>query len=81
MSVKASATSTTRKTNTEYKSVPRLTCGARIPNTHQPDSIQPMINWQDIDTVMLDMDGTLLDLHFDNYFWTQHLRWTARAIA
>ena len=32
-----------------------------------------MINWQDIDTVMLDMDGTLLDLHFDNYFWTQHL--------
>lgn len=32
-----------------------------------------MINWQDVDTVMLDMDGTLLDLHFDNYFWTQHL--------
>jgi putative hydrolase of the HAD superfamily len=25
--------------------------------------------WQDIDTVLLDMDGTLLDLHFDNYFW------------
>ena len=32
-----------------------------------------MINWQQIDTVLLDMDGTLLDLHFDNYFWTQHL--------
>lgn len=32
-----------------------------------------MIDWQAIDTVMLDMDGTLLDLHFDNYFWTQHL--------
>ncbi|AKH68278.1 haloacid dehalogenase superfamily protein, subfamily IA, variant 3 with third motif having DD or ED [Spongiibacter sp. IMCC21906] len=32
-----------------------------------------MINWQDIDTVLLDMDGTLLDLHFDNFFWTQHL--------
>lgn len=32
-----------------------------------------MINWQEIDTVLLDMDGTLLDLHFDNYFWTQHL--------
>ena len=28
--------------------------------------------WNDIDTVMFDMDGTLLDLHFDNYFW-QHL--------
>ena len=25
-------------------------------------------NWQQIDTVLLDMDGTLLDLHFDNYF-------------
>ena len=25
--------------------------------------------WSKIDTVLLDMDGTLLDLHFDNYFW------------
>jgi len=32
-----------------------------------------MIDWQQIDTVLLDMDGTLLDLHFDNYFWMQHL--------
>lgn len=32
-----------------------------------------MINWDLIDTVMLDMDGTLLDLHFDNYFWLTHL--------
>jgi HAD superfamily hydrolase (TIGR01509 family) len=32
-----------------------------------------MIEWDSIDTVLLDMDGTLLDLHFDNYFWTQHL--------
>lgn len=29
--------------------------------------------WQDIDTVLLDMDGTLLDLHFDNHFWQEHL--------
>lgn len=29
--------------------------------------------WDDIDTVLLDMDGTLLDLHFDNYFWLTHL--------
>ncbi|MDT8429045.1 MAG: GMP/IMP nucleotidase [Pseudomonadales bacterium] len=28
-----------------------------------------MLTWPDIDTVMFDMDGTLLDLHFDNYFW------------
>lgn len=32
-----------------------------------------MIDWQCIDTVLLDMDGTLLDLHFDNYFWLVHL--------
>jgi HAD superfamily hydrolase (TIGR01509 family) len=32
-----------------------------------------MINWNAIDTVLLDMDGTLLDLHFDNYFWLNHL--------
>ncbi|WP_341939030.1 GMP/IMP nucleotidase [Marinimicrobium sp. C2-29] len=32
-----------------------------------------MINWQEIDTVLLDMDGTLLDLHFDTYFWLDHL--------
>ncbi len=29
--------------------------------------------WHDIDTVLLDMDGTLLDLHFDNHFWLEHL--------
>ena len=28
-----------------------------------------MVKWNDIDTVMFDMDGTLLDLHFDSYFW------------
>lgn len=32
-----------------------------------------MIDWRNIDTVFLDMDGTLLDLHFDNYFWLTHL--------
>lgn len=29
--------------------------------------------WQSIDTVLLDMDGTLLDLHFDNYFWLDYI--------
>ena len=33
----------------------------------------PSLPWSDIDTVLLDMDGTLLDLHFDNHFWLQHL--------
>ena len=31
------------------------------------------LDWQAIDTVLLDMDGTLLDLYFDNYFWQQYL--------
>ncbi len=33
----------------------------------------PSLIWNAIDTVLLDMDGTLLDLHFDNHFWLQHL--------
>ncbi|MHB0985491.1 MAG: GMP/IMP nucleotidase [Sulfuricella sp.] len=32
-----------------------------------------MLNWNQIDTVLLDMDGTLLDLHFDNHFWLEHV--------
>ncbi len=31
-----------------------------------------MLNWKNINTVLLDMDGTLLDLHFDNHFWLEH---------
>lgn len=31
-----------------------------------------MLNWSQIETVLLDMDGTLLDLHFDNHFWLEH---------
>jgi len=32
-----------------------------------------MINWSQIKTILLDMDGTLLDLNFDNYFWQTHV--------
>jgi len=32
-----------------------------------------MVNWSEIDSVLLDMDGTLLDLSFDNYFWLEYL--------
>ncbi|MEB4591045.1 GMP/IMP nucleotidase [Candidatus Thiothrix sp. Deng01] len=31
------------------------------------------LDWDNIQTVFLDMDGTLLDLHFDNHFWLEHL--------
>ncbi|WP_421132890.1 GMP/IMP nucleotidase [Alteromonas sp. A079] len=33
----------------------------------------PFLPWNEIDTVLLDMDGTLLDLHYDNQFWLHHL--------
>jgi HAD superfamily hydrolase (TIGR01509 family) len=32
-----------------------------------------MLPWDAIQTVLLDMDGTLLDLHYDNYFWLKHV--------
>ncbi|MDW7773288.1 MAG: HAD hydrolase-like protein [Desulfobulbaceae bacterium] len=35
--------------------------------------IKPDFSWEDIDTVLLDMDGTLLDKHFDDYFWEQYV--------
>jgi putative hydrolase of the HAD superfamily len=35
-------------------------------SSHPPD-------WAAIDTVLLDMDGTLLDLDYDKRFWEEHL--------
>ena len=32
-----------------------------------------MLPWHDIHVVMLDMDGTLLDLNFDTHFWREHV--------
>ena len=32
-----------------------------------------IIDWNAVDNVFLDMDGTLLDLHFDNHFWRDHV--------
>jgi len=32
-----------------------------------------MIDWSKINTVFLDLDGTLLDLHFDNHFWLKYV--------
>lgn len=32
-----------------------------------------MIPWNKVSSVFLDMDGTLLDLHFDNHFWLAHV--------
>lgn len=33
----------------------------------------PPVNFDNIDTVLLDLDGTLLDLHFDNHFWLEYV--------
>jgi len=35
------------------------------------NSAVPSLDWKAIETVLLDMDGTLLDLRFDNYFWQE----------
>ncbi len=38
-------------------------------NTQQPRRCA----WEQIETVLFDLDGTLLDLHFDNQFWLDYL--------
>jgi len=45
-----------------------------------PDIAQHVPDWTAISTVCLDMDGTVLDLHFDNLFWLDALprRWGER---
>jgi putative hydrolase of the HAD superfamily len=32
-----------------------------------------MVAWNKLDTLLLDLDGTLLDLHYDNHFWLEHV--------
>ena len=39
-----------------------------------PDLVShSFLDWSAIDSVFLDMDGTLLDLQFDNHFWLTHV--------
>ena len=35
--------------------------------------ISPSFCWSSIETVLLDMDGTLLDKYFDDYFWEHYV--------
>src|SRR5665213_640104 len=44
---------------------------SRIGCYHTQMHASPAIDWPSIDTVLLDMDGTLLDLRFDNWFWQE----------
>ena len=38
-----------------------------------PLQIHPAFSWGQIDTVLLDMDGTLLDKYFDDFFWEEYV--------
>jgi putative hydrolase of the HAD superfamily len=40
---------------------------------HSDDQMRPLLDWDAIDSVFLDMDGTLLDLYYDNHFWLEHV--------
>ncbi len=46
---------------------------SRPPKFLLSPTTNPLLHWDNVDTVLLDMDGTLLDLHFDNYFWQHYL--------
>lgn len=39
----------------------------------EPPQIRPDFTWDAIDCVLLDMDGTLLDKYFDDYFWEHYV--------
>lgn len=41
--------------------------------TNTNEQIEPDFSWADIDTVLLDMDGTLLDKYFDDHFWEEYI--------
>ena len=43
------------------------------PSTTSLHNGDPVVAWDCVDTVLVDMDGTLLDLAFDNYFWTEFI--------
>ncbi len=40
---------------------------------HQTNAFPEPLDWEGISTVLLDMDGTLLDKYYDDYFWEHHL--------
>src|SRR5271169_3036111 len=42
---------------------------SRIACYHTQMQTSSAVDWASVDTVLLDMDGTLLDLRFDNWFW------------
>lgn len=54
------------------------TCGEHYPNSTKRiydvnKQIKPTFTWAQIDTILLDMDGTLLDKYFDDHFWEEYV--------
>lgn len=41
------------------------------PPNAEPGAARVTVDWSAIDHVLLDMDGTVLDLAFDTYFWSE----------
>lgn len=39
----------------------------------EAQQILPEFSWDAIDTILLDMDGTLLDSYFDDFFWEEYV--------
>ena len=46
---------------------------AGTPDGRRPSVEGARLPWGEIATVFLDMDGTVLDLRFDNHFWREHV--------
>ncbi len=65
--------SVTDLSNTDYRRNPGTAAAIPEDSTLHTGSGEAMLDWECIDVVLLDMDGTLLDLHFDDYFWREHL--------
>jgi hypothetical protein len=42
--------------------------------SHRSEAPHQSVDWSRIDDVLLDMDGTLLDRHFDNFFSRKNCR-------
>lgn len=43
------------------------------PLSEVQERARPNFSWADIETVFLDMDGTLLDKYYDDYFWEHYV--------
>jgi GMP/IMP 5'-nucleotidase len=41
--------------------------------TQPPANRRRLVDWSTVDRLLLDMDGTLLDLGFDNHFWQEYV--------